>query len=135
MHGPWSGGRRGWAGGRCSPGRGGVDYGFDAHRAAVFEVLLDARVLVEDVDDHALVVMAVDRGPKHPFGGGADLAAEDDLDVGGTADVKVVGDQRLEESAGVAGCVEHDGAGDLDLPHRALPPVAGIAVGLAKGQR
>ena len=113
----------------------GVDDRLDAHRAAVFEVLLDPRVLVEDVDDHALVVVAVDRGPKHPFGGGADLAAEDDLHVAGAADVEVVGDQRLEEPTGVAGRVEHQGAGDLDLPHRALPPVAGVAVGLAKGQR
>jgi hypothetical protein len=114
---------------------GGVDHGLDAHRPAVFEVLLDPRVLVEDVDDHALVVMPIDRGPKHPLGVAADLAAEDDLNVAGAAKVEVVGDQRLEEPTGVAGGVEHDGAGDLDLPHRALPPVAGIAVGLAKGQR
>jgi hypothetical protein len=62
---------------------GGVDHGLDAERPAVFEVLLDPRVLVEDVDDHALIVAAVDRGPKHPLGVAADLAAEDDLHVAG----------------------------------------------------
>jgi hypothetical protein len=92
-------------------------------------------VLVEDVDDHALVVTAVDGGPKHPFGVGADLAAKDDLHVGGPAQVEVVGDERLEEAAGVAGRVEHDGAGDLDLAHRALPPVAAIPVRRAQRQR
>ena len=41
----------------------------------------------------------------------------------GAAEVEVVGDQRLEERPAVAGLVEHQGAGGLDLPHRQLPPV------------
>ena len=41
--------------------------------------------------------------------------------------------QRLEEGAGVPGLGEHDGARDLDLVHRQLPPVAGSPVGV--GQR
>jgi len=114
---------------------GGVTDGLDPHRPAVFEVLLDPRVLVEDVDDHALVVAAVDGGPEGAPGVAADLAAEDDLHVGGPAEVEVVGDERFEEAAGVAGCVEHDGAGDLDLAHRALPPVAGVPIRLAQRQR
>jgi hypothetical protein len=80
---------------------GGVDDGFDAHRPAVFEVLLDPRVLVEDVDDHALVVAPVDGGSEGAGGVAADLAAEDDLHVGGPAKVEVVGDERFEEAAGV----------------------------------
>jgi hypothetical protein len=53
--------------------------------------------------------------------------------LGEPAKVEVVGDQRLEEAAGVAGCVEHDGAGGLDLTHRALPPVAAIPICLTNG--
>jgi hypothetical protein len=68
---------------------GGVDHGLDAHRPAVFEVLLDPRVLVEDVDDHALVVAAVDGGAEGASGVAADLAAEDDLHVAGPAKVEV----------------------------------------------
>lgn len=44
-------------------------------------------------------------------------------------EVEVVADERLEEPACPAGRVEDDGAPDLDLPHRALPPVPGIPVG------
>jgi hypothetical protein len=36
--------------------------GLDPHRPAVLEVLLDAGVLIEDIDDHAAVVAAVDHG-------------------------------------------------------------------------
>jgi hypothetical protein len=57
------------------------------------------------------------RGPEGSPGVAADPAAEDDLHVVRAADIKVVGDQRLEEAAGVPGRVEHDGAGDLDLAH------------------
>src|SRR5690242_15633096 len=58
---------------------GSVDDGLDPHRPAVFEVLLDPRVLVEHVDQDAAVIAAVDRGPEHPPGVAADLAGEDDL--------------------------------------------------------
>ena len=75
-------------------------------------------MLVEHVDDDAAVVAAVDRGAEGSPGVAADPAAEDDLHVVRAADVEVVGDQRLEETAGMAGGVEDDGAGDLDLAHR-----------------
>ena len=68
---------------------------------------------VEHVDQDAAVVAAVDRGAEHALGVAADLAGEDDLHVVRPADVQVVGDQRLEEPAGMAGCVEDDGAGLL----------------------
>jgi hypothetical protein len=68
------------------------------------------------------------RGAEDALGVAADLAGEDDLHVVRAADVQVVGDQCLEEAAGMAGCVEDDGAGDLHLPHRGLPPVAGVMV-------
>src|SRR5207237_118816 len=72
---------------------------------------------------------------KGPPGVAADPAAEDDLDVVRAADVEVVGDQGLEEAAGVAGCIEDDRAGDLDLAHRGLPPVAVVPVLRAERQR
>jgi hypothetical protein len=49
-----------------------------------------------------------------------DPPTEDDLDVVGAAHVEVVGDQGLEEGAGVAGDVEYDGAEGLDLAHGEL---------------
>ena len=52
-----------------------------------------------------------------------DPPAEDQLDLFGPAQIQVVGDQRLEEQPAVARGVEHQGAGDFDLPHRQLPPV------------
>jgi hypothetical protein len=57
---------------------GVVDDGHDAHRAAVFEVLLDAGVPVEDVEQLAAVVAAVDRAAEGAEGAAADSSAEDD---------------------------------------------------------
>jgi len=51
------------------------------------------------------------------------------------ADVQIVGDQRLEEAAGMTRRIEDDGAGDLHLPHRDLPPVPGVMVPGGKRQR
>ena len=45
------------------------------------------------------------------------------------------GQQLLEYRADPAGVVEHQGAGDLDLPHRQLPPAAVIAVRIGQRQR
>ena len=66
-HGPWTGVRRGRAGGRAAQVAGAVDHGLDPHRPAVLKVLLDPRVLIEDVQHHPLVVRAdaaVDAGPE-----------------------------------------------------------------------
>jgi hypothetical protein len=48
---------------------------------------------------------------------------------------RVVGDQRLEEPAGPLRRVEDDGAGDLDLAHRQLPPVPRPLIERAERQR
>src|SRR6266568_8441369 len=77
-------------------------------------------------------------GPKDPgaeglFGGGADLAGEQDGDLGGAADAEVVGHQGLKEAAGAAWVVEDDRAAHLDLAHGQRPPVAPRTVGV--GQR
>jgi hypothetical protein len=63
------------------------------------------------------------------------VAVEDDLDVGGAADVEVAGDQGLEERPGPAGGIEYQGAGHFDLAHGDLPPLPGPLVGQAEGQR
>jgi len=90
-------------------------------------------VLVEDVDGD------VDAAGDHPggepaVGVGADLPVEDERDLVGPAGAEVVGDQRLEERPGAAGLVKDQGAGDLDLAHRALPPVARGPVRRRQGQ-
>ena len=55
--------------------------GLDAHRAAVFEVLLDAGMFVEHVDHDAAVVAAVDGGAEGSFRVFPYSAVEDDLDI------------------------------------------------------
>ncbi|MGC1213359.1 MAG: hypothetical protein WA890_19080 [Micromonospora sp.] len=68
-------------------------------------------------------------GAEHALGGGADLLVEDELHVVGAADVEVVGGEGFERGTGVAGGGEHDGLGDLDLPHGDVPPVASGPIG------
>ena len=125
--------------GQAAQVTGGVDDGLDPHRAAVFEVLLDPRVLVEQVEHDAAAIRAdrgaVDGGAEHAWGVAADMAVEDDLDVGGAADVEVVGDQGLEERPRPAGRIQHDCAGDLNLAHRDLPPIPRPLVGAAERHR
>ena len=107
-----------------------VDDGLDPQGPLVFQVLLDAGVLVEGVDGD-LGAAGDDLGLELRGGVGADLPVEDDLDGVRAAEIEVVGDQRLEEGAGVAGRVEHDRAGHLHLGHGQLPPVPGALVGRA----
>src|SRR2546430_17043789 len=82
-------------------------------------------MLVEGVDGD-VDPAGDDLGLEHSGGGAlgavTDLTAEDDLDLIGAAHVEVVGHQRLEEAAGVAGGGAHEGGGDLDLAHGGLPP-------------
>jgi hypothetical protein len=62
-------------------------------------------------------------------------AAEQQLDVLRPAQVHVLGKQCLEERAGVDVMVEDQGAGELHLPHRQLPPEPGVPVGTGERQR
>ena len=55
------------------------------------------------------------------------------LDLVGTADVDVVGDQGLEEPPGPARIVEDQGPRHLDLAHGELPPIPGGPVRFAEG--
>ena len=56
-------------------------------------------------------------------------ASEQHRHRGWSANADVVGHQGLEQGACSSRCVEHDGAGDLDLTHAELPPVASLAIG------
>ena len=82
-----------------------VDDGLDPQRPAVFQVLLDPGVLVEDVDGHAVrrvMTLVLNTPGWRGAGRLRTCAAEDDLDVVRAAEVEVVGDQRLEERPGMA---------------------------------
>src|SRR3954449_5816971 len=111
-----------------------VDHRFDPKGAAFLEVLLGAGVLVADVDGD-INAAGDDPGSEDAGRRGQDLPAEDDLDLLRPTEVEVVGNQRFEERASVAGLVEHDRAGDLDLPHRQLPPVPVHPISLAEWHR
>ena len=119
---------------------GRVDDGLDPQRPPVLQVLLDPGVLEERVDGDVGVpgdqtgpgcAAQLDRSPPSPMR----RALEDQFDGVRAADVQVVDYQRLEERPGPAGCVEDQGAGHLDLPHRQLPPVVVGAVVLGQRQR
>ena len=103
---------------------GAVDDRLDPERAAVLEVLLDARVLVAEVDPD-LGAGGEDPGLVAMLGRSPQLTGEDHRDLFGAADPDVVLNERFEEAAGAARVVEHERAGRLDLAHRELPPVAG----------
>ena len=104
-----------------------VDHRLDPQRPAVLEVLLDAGVLVGEID------LDVAAGAEHTrakwlSGRLSHLAGEHDRDPLGAADVDVLGDERFKEGACAAGVVEDERARDLDLTHRQLPPVARGAI-------
>jgi hypothetical protein len=111
---------------------GVVDDSLDPKRPTTLEVGLHPGVPEEGVEGH-LIATAQQPGAVAPEGWGDDPPPEDDLHLLRSADVKVVGAQRLKEPPGMARCVEHDGARDLNLTHRDVPPVARGPVGL--GQR
>ena len=114
---------------------GVVDDGLDAQGSAVFEVLLDAGVLVEGVDgdiDAAGDDLGLERALRDRAAG---APVEDDLELLGAADVEVVGNEGFEEGSGVPGRGEHQGAGDLDLAQGDLPPVTVSSVVFGQRQR
>ena len=106
---------------------GSVDDRLDSERAAVLEVLLDAGVLVAEVDPD-LGAGREDPGLVAMLGRSTQLAGEDHRDFFGAADLDVVRNERFEERSGAAWVVEHERAGRLDLAHGELPPVSGGAI-------
>ena len=112
-----------------------LDDRLDAECFSVCQVLLDAGVLVGEVD--------VDLGAlgEHPGAGGvfegsaATSAGEDDPEGLGATEVDVVSDEGLEEAAGPLRLVQHQGPGHLDLAHRQRPPVAASPLSLVERGR
>ena len=107
---------------------GGVDYGLDPQRAPVFQVLLDAGVLVEGVDGD-LGAAGDDLGLELADGGAlsaADLAVEEDLDGVRAAEVKVVGDQGFKEPRAWRGASNTRVRETSTWPHGQLPPVTRV---------
>ena len=111
---------------------GVVDDGLDAQRSPLLEVLLHPAMPVEGVDGHVNTA-GDDPGSEDAGRRRQDPPAEDQFDLVRPTHIQVVGDQRVEEQPAVGGPVEHQRAGDLDLAHRQVPPVAGLAV--RRGQR
>ena len=105
-----------------------VDDGLDAQRPPFLQVLLDAAVLVAELDLH-LGTRSEHASAEQMVASTTDLPGEHGGDLMGTADADVVGDEGLEEAAGPPGVIEHQRAGDFDLAHRQLPPIAGCPVG------
>lgn len=96
---------------------GVVDHGLDAKRAAAFEVGLHPGVPEVGVEGD-LIAGAQQSGAVATRRWGPHSPTEDDLYLLGTADVKIVGAQRLKEPASLAGRVEHDGRPLLCSPPR-----------------
>jgi hypothetical protein len=108
--------------------RGRIADGLDTERSTFFEVLLDSRVFVEDVDDDVHAACD-DLGRKRAVGVGSDLATEGQLHLVGATQVEVVGDECLEEAPGTPWCVDHQSARGFDLAYREFPPVASLMIG------
>src|SRR5438105_3452683 len=106
---------------------GRIADGLDAQGASLLQILLNSRVLVEDVDDDVHTARD-DLGRKLTLGVGVDPSAEDQLDFVRTAQVEVVGNERFEKTAGSTWRVEDQRAGGFDLTHRELPPVARFVI-------
>ena len=114
---------------------GTVDDGLDPQRAAVLEILLDPGMLEMGVEgdlhaagDHPGSEWAAP-GDRAPFAG----AFVDELEGIGAADIQVIADEGIGESAGLARLGEAERAGDLDLRHGQLPPIPRVSIG--EGQR
>jgi hypothetical protein len=91
-----------------------VDHRFDPQRAAVFEVLLDAGVLVAKVDPD-VGAGGEDPGLVGMLGRPAQVSGEHERDLLGTADPDVVLHEGFEEAARATRSVEHECPGHLDL--------------------
>jgi hypothetical protein len=77
---------------------------------------------------HTSTPRVTTRGAECALGVALDAPVEDDPDLRGPAQADVVSHHGFEDGPAPAGLVEDDRAGDLDLAHRQLPPVAGLTV-------
>ena len=111
-----------------------VDGGLGAQRAAFLVILLDARVLVVDVQ-RGHYVLANHARAKARRRALVDAPAEDQLHLVRTAQVEILADHVFEECASVQRAVEHLGEGELGLQDRHLVEHAGTPVGTAERVR
>src|ERR1700686_1406305 len=113
---------------------GVVDGGFGAKRLSLLVVLLDAGLLVIDVQrrDHAV---GDDTGAEPPRRAAAHLAVEHQAHLAGAADIEVLADHLLEEDAPRHRLVEHLGERELGLQDGEVVAIAGGAVASRKRMR
>ena len=96
-------------------------------RAALFEVLLDLRGAVVDLD-RRLDTAVEDLGVEPARGLAVHAPAEDDRGLVGPSERELVGDRRLKPGAPGGRPIEHAGVGDLQLPERERVPVPTMAI-------
>ena len=109
-----------------------VDRGFSAKGTSLLVVLLDAGVLVVEVQrgHHAL---GDDAGAEPPWGPPRHPAIEDQLHVVGAADVEILADHLFEEDASGQGPIQYLGQGELSLQDGDVVGVAGGMVMSGEG--
>src|SRR5215831_12429416 len=113
---------------------GVVDGGFGSKRLSLLVVLLDAGLLVVDVQRRHHAV-GNDTGAELPRRAAAHLAVEHQADLAGAADIEVLADHLLEEDAPRDRLIEHLGQRELGLQDRELVAIAGGAIAWGKRMR
>src|SRR6266849_4093881 len=113
---------------------GVVDGGLGAQGPIFLVILLDARVLVIDVQGRGHAV-GDDAGAKPRPRAARYPAIEDELHLLGTAEVEVLADHLFKEQTAVHRPVEHLSGGELHLQDRDIIAVAGLAVRRREGVR
>src|ERR1700730_622080 len=113
---------------------GVVDGGFGAKRLSLLVVLLDAGLLVVDVQrrDHAV---GDDTGAELPRRAAAHLAVEYQAHLAGAADIEVLANHLLEEDASRHRLIEHLGERERSLQDGELVAIAGGAIACRKRMR
>jgi len=113
---------------------GVVDGGLGAQGAVFLVVLLDARVLVIDIQGRRHV-LSNDAGAETSGGSRRNPAIEDEPDFFWSAEVEILTDDVLEEEAAVLGLVEDLGERELGLQDGNLVAVSGLAIRTGEGMR
>jgi hypothetical protein len=106
---------------------GVVDGRLGSERAALFEILLDLRGAVVDLD-RRFDPAVEDLGVKPAGGPTGHAPAEDHGGLVRPSERELIGERLLEPRAGGGGLVEHAGVGDLKLAERELIAVSAGAI-------
>src|ERR1700726_1539865 len=113
---------------------GVVDGGFGAKRLSLLVVLLDAGLLVIDVQRRHHAV-GDDTGAEPPRRAAAHLAVEHQAHLAGAADIEVLADHLFEENAPGHRLVEYLGERELGLQDGEVVAIAGGAIAGRKRMR